>query len=157
MSNLNMPKFNSAPPLLANIELAPDLTLENLNSLFAQDILKIEIGSQIKTSFVNVKNGHAHKFAVEKSPSGRLIIRIDDNEKMTDSVNKEHIIGSLIYSPKMDQWTGLITSQIKIDKDKATILKNIITGTANNPSWVNSKNLTREQIQNLPKRITKKT
>ena len=131
--------------------------MSNLNQLFGQDVLKLEIGKKIKTSFINLKNGHAHKFEVENSPSGRLIIRIDDNEKMTDSMNKEHIFGTLIYSPKVDQWTSQINSQVKSDKDKTTILKNIISGTADNPNWVSSQNLTRQQIQNLPKRSTKKT
>ncbi len=76
---------------------------------------------------------------------------------MTDSINKEHILGILIYSPKMDQWTSQINSQVKSNKDKTTTLKNIISSTVGNPSCVNSKNLTPEQIQNLPKRSTKKS
>ena len=116
----------------------------------------MKVGEKIKNSFIKINDGHAHKFEVEKSPSGRLIIRIDDNKKMTDSMNKEHILGTLIYSPKMDQWTSQINSQVKSDKDKATILKNIISGKVDNPNWVSSQNLTRRQIQNLPKRSTKK-
>ncbi len=47
MSSQNIPKFNSAP-LLANIEFAPDLTLGNLNQLFGEDVLKLEIGKKLK-------------------------------------------------------------------------------------------------------------
>jgi hypothetical protein len=134
--------------------------LENLNQLFDQDILKLKVGEKIKVSFVNILNGHAHKFAVEMSPSDRLIIRIDDNETMTDSIKKEHIVGVLHYFPNLPenkQWIAKINSKFKSEKSQSIILKNIITGTANSSSWVNSKNLTREQIQNLPKRSTKRT